>query len=134
MKIVIRQHTQAPVSRYALALFLKLRTFSFRASSSFTLYQTTFSTVIKLFLCSHSGYHIKMHIVNFIPVISLLTAVCSAVPHSHPQAARRDVSTDVTLYAYGTNISGIPIVYGNSDGIVPFLQAPHNFPQSQFIP
>ncbi|KAE8449617.1 hypothetical protein EG329_007947 [Mollisiaceae sp. DMI_Dod_QoI] len=46
-------------------------------------------------------------------VLHLLTALGSAVPHS-----KRTVTSGIQLYAYGTNISGLPLYYGNSDGLV----------------
>lgn len=49
------------------------------------------------------------------PVVALPAAL--ALPGAFHQASKRDyASTDVTLYAYGTNISGVPLVYGSADG------------------
>ncbi|KAF4627436.1 hypothetical protein G7Y89_g10716 [Cudoniella acicularis] len=47
-----------------------------------------------------------------IVALPFLANSCFAIPHS-----KRADLTDVTLYAYGTNISGLPVYFGNSDGL-----------------
>jgi hypothetical protein len=70
-----------------------------------------------------------MHLTALLPLL-LSAALTSAKPH--PFITRRTTTTDTTIYAYGTNISGLPLVYGNSDGIPLFsslvqMQANHPF-------
>ncbi|KAH8790378.1 hypothetical protein F5882DRAFT_460885 [Hyaloscypha sp. PMI_1271] len=55
-----------------------------------------------------------MHLTALLPLL-LSAALTSAKPH--PFITRRTTTTDTTIYAYGTNISGLPLVYGNSDGL-----------------
>jgi hypothetical protein len=56
-----------------------------------------------------------MHSKILLSILSLLAASCSALPPTF----KRDISTNVTLYAYGTNISGLSLYYGNADGTSP---------------
>lgn len=79
----------------------------------------------------HSNYASKMHLPNFIFALSLLTTSCSALP-SH---FKRDISTNVTLYAYGTNITGLTLYYGNTDGIpLPLFPQWSQFPNTSDPP
>lgn len=52
-----------------------------------------------------------MQLSTLIAIVPLLAASCSAIPHS-----KRATTEDVTIYAYGTNISGIALTYGSADG------------------
>lgn len=52
-----------------------------------------------------------MHL--FVLPLLLSAALCSAKPHAF---VTRQTTTNQTIYAYGTNISGLPLVYGVSDG------------------
>lgn len=45
-----------------------------------------------------------------------LVASALALPEPRSRLEARGSETNATLYAYGTNSSGWPIVYGNSDG------------------
>ncbi|CZR56711.1 uncharacterized protein PAC_06600 [Phialocephala subalpina] len=54
-----------------------------------------------------------MYLSKFLSVLPLLAGLCSAVPHH----SKRAVTTGVQLYAYGTNISGLPLYYGVNDGL-----------------
>lgn len=56
---------------------------------------------------SHS-FIMSFNKVLFLP---LLAGLCSASPH-----LKRTTYSDVVMYAYGTNISGLPILMGNNDG------------------
>ncbi|PQE10376.1 cytochrome p450 protein [Rutstroemia sp. NJR-2017a WRK4] len=49
---------------------------------------------------------------SIIPITAFLSFTCLAAPHD-----KRTTYTDITLYAYGQNISGLPILYGNTDGL-----------------
>jgi hypothetical protein len=53
-----------------------------------------------------------MYLSNIFSILPLVASVCSAVPYNN----KRTITTAVELYAYGTNISGIPLSYGNTDG------------------
>jgi hypothetical protein len=50
-----------------------------------------------------------MYLSTSLSALALLAVSCSAIPH--PKR-----TTAVPLYAYGTNISGLALYYGNSDG------------------
>jgi hypothetical protein len=52
-----------------------------------------------------------MHLSTFIFGLPLLASICSATPHF-----KRAILDDVMLYAYGTNISGYGLAYGDADG------------------
>ena len=57
-----------------------------------------------------------MHLLSILPLLSLsLLSITSATPH--PFIARRAAVSNTTIYAYGTNISGLPLAYGISDGL-----------------
>jgi hypothetical protein len=64
------------------------------------------------FLYLVSEIFIKMLPKTSVFALSFLVASCSAVPPNF----KRDISTNVTLYAYGTNISGLALYYGNPTG------------------
>ena len=57
---------------------------------------------------------IKMHLPTFLTLLPFL-AFSTAKPH--PFVTRQTTTTSATIYAYGTNISGLPLVYGLSDGL-----------------
>ena len=63
-----------------------------------------------------------MYFTSLVSVLPLLASISSAAPHT-----KRTVTTDVTLYAYGTNITGVALYYGNTDGSSP------NAPDIQLI-
>ena len=52
-----------------------------------------------------------MRLSNLLSTVPVFAGLCSAVPHE-----KRTIDTAVTLYAYGTNISGLSIYYGVDDG------------------
>jgi len=53
-----------------------------------------------------------MQFSRYITFVSILAEICSAVPHFVRATHTQD---DIILYAYGTNISGLPLAFGNSD-------------------
>jgi hypothetical protein len=73
------------------------------------------------FLISSLRINIKMHLTTLLPLFPLL-AFSYAKPH--PFVTRQTTTTDSTLYTYGTNISGLPLVYGVSDGTFPLSRLP----------
>lgn len=54
-----------------------------------------------------------MYLSKFLSVLPLLAGLCAGVPHH----SKRTISTGIELYAYGANISGLPLYYGVNDGI-----------------
>ena len=52
-----------------------------------------------------------MYFSRFISVLPIVAGVTSAIPYS-----KRAGTEDVTIYAYGTNISGLALYSGNNDG------------------
>lgn len=58
-----------------------------------------------------------MHFTTLLPLVAALPSTL-AFPgfHSHQANKRAYAANDVTLYAYGTNISGFPLLYGANDG------------------
>ena len=52
-----------------------------------------------------------MYFSRFISVLPIVAGVASAIPYS-----KRAGTEDVTIYAYGTNISGLALYSGNNDG------------------
>jgi hypothetical protein len=54
-----------------------------------------------------------MYFSKFISVLPLIASICSAKTHFIRATKAQD---DVILFAYGTNISGLALAYGNSDG------------------
>lgn len=63
-----------------------------------------------------------MHFTTLLPLVAALPSTL-AFPgyHSHQASKRSYAVSDATLYAYGTNISGLPLLYGVNDG-----QSPHS--------
>ncbi|KAG4419638.1 hypothetical protein IFR04_007235 [Cadophora malorum] len=53
-----------------------------------------------------------MYFSRFISVLPIVAGVASAIPYS-----KRAGTEDVTIYAYGTNISGLALYSGNNDGL-----------------
>ncbi|ATZ52232.1 hypothetical protein BCIN_08g00040 [Botrytis cinerea B05.10] len=50
---------------------------------------------------------------NTISIIALLLFTSSAAPHD-----KRPTFTGATLYAYGQDISGLPVLFGDADAVV----------------
>lgn len=53
-----------------------------------------------------------MYYFQFISALPILAGLASAIPLSE-----RTTTEDITLYAYGTNISGFALYYGDTDGM-----------------
>ncbi|KAM3065647.1 hypothetical protein ACMFMG_011356 [Clarireedia jacksonii] len=53
-----------------------------------------------------------MRFTTTVPIMALLSFPCSAAPHD-----KRTTLKDATLYAYGLNMSGQPILFGNEDSL-----------------
>ncbi|KAG4443421.1 hypothetical protein IFR05_001100 [Cadophora sp. M221] len=53
-----------------------------------------------------------MYFSRFVSVLPLVAGLASAAPHS-----KRADTEDITIYAYGTNISGLALYSGNNDGL-----------------
>lgn len=63
----------------------------------------------------------------FLPFLSLaFLSLTAAKPHSF---IKRQETTNTTIYAYGTNISGLPLVYGVSDGLA-YIDGATSLPSS----
>ncbi len=58
--------------------------------------------------------NIKMH---FPTLVTLFPFFAFSTAKPHPFVTRQTTTTSATIYAYGTNISGLPLVYGLSDGL-----------------
>ena len=58
---------------------------------------------------------LKMKFKNTISIIALLLFTSSAAPHD-----KRPTFTGATLYAYGQDISGLPVLFGDADGMSSF--------------
>lgn len=57
-----------------------------------------------------------MRFSNLLAAIPLIAGICSAKIH-HIRAI--NAQDNATLFAYGTNISGLALAYGNTDGEIP---------------
>lgn len=58
-----------------------------------------------------------MHCTSFLALVALPGALAFPWGLAPRKSKANTASTDVTLYAYGTNISGLPVLYGSSDGM-----------------
>lgn len=58
-----------------------------------------------------------MHYTSFLALVALPGALAFPWGLAPRKSKANTASTDVTLYAYGTNISGLPVLYGSSDGM-----------------
>lgn len=58
-----------------------------------------------------------MHYTSFLALVALPAALAFPWGLAPRKSKANAASTDVTLYAYGTNISGLPVLYGSSDGM-----------------
>ncbi|KAN0099925.1 hypothetical protein V8E51_013700 [Hyaloscypha variabilis] len=67
-----------------------------------------------------------MHLPTFLTLLPFL-AFSTAKPH--PFVTRQTTTTSATIYAYGTNISGLPLVYGLSDGLA-YIADTSSFPST----
>lgn len=59
----------------------------------------------------------KMHYTSFLALVAVPGALAFPWGLAPRKSKANTASTDVTLYAYGTNISGLPVLYGSSDGM-----------------
>lgn len=62
-----------------------------------------------------------MRFSNLLAAIPLIAGICSAKIH-HIRAI--NAQDNATLFAYGTNISGLALAYGNTDGLAYIISAP----------
>ncbi|KAH7403703.1 hypothetical protein BKA64DRAFT_744256 [Cadophora sp. MPI-SDFR-AT-0126] len=60
-----------------------------------------------------------MYFSRFISLLPAIAGLASAIPHS-----KRADTEDITIYAYGTNISGLAIYAGSTDGLAYIASAP----------